>query len=167
MSEPEKIYLSLRPWLLSVLREHNIPEDQLQFAKMKDYWSATLGKGLLFRIKVTKQLRHLTCKQLSDDQQHLFDGLKVSQNKTELNEGFVRIQLPAANIPDAMEPLIRTILLNYLDSFTAEFDCCSRYESCSSAKHCIHPDALFSLSCGYRHKLRQGVIFYGKNRNVD
>ena len=84
MSEPEKIYLSLRPWLLSVLREHNIPEDQLQFAKMKDYWSATLGKGLLFRIKVTKQLRHLTCKQLSDDQQHLFDGLsKPKQNRAE------------------------------------------------------------------------------------
>lgn len=47
------------------------------------------------------------------------------------------------------------------------FDCCSRYMQCSDAKNCVHPDLLFAGQCRYRQKLKQGIIFYGKNRNVD
>lgn len=46
------------------------------------------------------------------------------------------------------------------------FDCCSRYESCSDAGHCIHPDIMFAKQCTYRQQLMDGRIFYGKNRNV-
>ncbi len=46
------------------------------------------------------------------------------------------------------------------------FGCCHRYEQCSDAKRCIHPEALVSLACSYRRNLEQGRIFYGKNRNI-
>lgn len=46
------------------------------------------------------------------------------------------------------------------------FSCCSRYEACSDAKHCIHPDTVHSKSCIYRKNLENGKIFYGKNKNI-
>jgi hypothetical protein len=46
------------------------------------------------------------------------------------------------------------------------FDCCSRYMACSDARNCVHPSKEFSLSCSYRRAIKQGVIFYGVNRNV-
>ncbi|MBQ3591050.1 MAG: hypothetical protein II979_03845, partial [Clostridia bacterium] len=46
------------------------------------------------------------------------------------------------------------------------FGCCSRYEACSDARECIHPDAAFALGCGYRQNLLAGRIFYGKNKNI-
>lgn len=46
------------------------------------------------------------------------------------------------------------------------FGCCSRYEECSDAKHCTHPDIMIASRCAYRQNLHSGKIFYGKNRNV-
>lgn len=46
------------------------------------------------------------------------------------------------------------------------FDCCHRYLECSDAKECTHPDRDFSLCCSYRKMLKQGIIFYGKNRTI-
>ena len=48
----------------------------------------------------------------------------------------------------------------------SSFGCCSRYEACSDAKECIHPDAAFAASCSYRQNLLVGRIFYGKNKNI-
>lgn len=45
------------------------------------------------------------------------------------------------------------------------FGCCSRYEECSNAKRCIHPDKLTAIACGYRKNLEKGLIFYGANKN--
>lgn len=45
------------------------------------------------------------------------------------------------------------------------FGCCSRYEECSNAKHCIHPDKLTAIACSYRKNLEKGKIFYGLNKN--
>ena len=46
------------------------------------------------------------------------------------------------------------------------FGCCGRYEKCSDAGKCLHPDYLTSLACAYRKNLKDGRIFYGKNRNI-
>ena len=46
------------------------------------------------------------------------------------------------------------------------FGCCSRYQACSDAKECLHPDKLFAFACKYRENLEQGKIFYGKNKNI-
>ena len=48
----------------------------------------------------------------------------------------------------------------------AEFGCCSRYEACSDAGHCVHPDIMFAMQCAYRQNLINGKIFYGKNKNI-
>lgn len=46
------------------------------------------------------------------------------------------------------------------------FDCCDRYMECSDAKHCTCPDYLYSKCCTYKNKIENGIIFFGKNRNI-
>ena len=46
------------------------------------------------------------------------------------------------------------------------FGCCSRYEACSDAMKCIHPDPVFASSCQYRQNLLTGRVFYGKNKTT-
>lgn len=53
---------------------------------------------------------------------------------------------------------------HYIPEYT--YDCCSRYIECSDALHCVNPDLLHAKSCTYRKKLHNGIIFYGKNRNI-
>ena len=57
-----------------------------------------------------------------------------------------------------------------LESFFMEggsaFGCCARYEKCSDAKKCVHENRLYALGCAYYHNLREGRIFYGKNKNI-
>lgn len=46
------------------------------------------------------------------------------------------------------------------------FDCCSHYMECSDAQHCVHSNIMFAGQCTYRKKLKAGMIFFGKNRNI-
>lgn len=40
------------------------------------------------------------------------------------------------------------------------FDCCSRYQACSDAGHCVHDDIMFAGQCRYRQKLKAGQNFF-------
>jgi len=46
------------------------------------------------------------------------------------------------------------------------YGCCSRVMECSDAMKCTQPMQLLSLACIYRENLKQGKVFYGKNRNI-
>ena len=62
------------------------------------------------------------------------------------------------------------VIQNALDAFMSSggsaFGCCDRYNECSDAKKCLHENRLYALGCAYFHNLREGRIFYGKNRNI-
>ena len=47
------------------------------------------------------------------------------------------------------------------------FDVCSRYLQCSDALQCVDPDPKHALGCSYKKKLENGIVFFGKNRNID
>lgn len=46
------------------------------------------------------------------------------------------------------------------------FDCCSRYMQCSDVLKCVNPYPEVYKYCKYKTKLKNGIIFYGKNRNI-
>lgn len=50
-------------------------------------------------------------------------------------------------------------LLNYSPK-AAGFACCSRYQECSDARKCIHPNRLYAKACQYRKNLEEGNVFY-------
>ena len=54
---------------------------------------------------------------------------------------------------------IKKGLCNYSPK-AASFACCSRYEECSNAKKCIHPNVLYAKACQYRKNLENGEVFY-------
>ena len=67
--------------------------------------------------------------------------------------------------------LLNNLILYLKDYFDQaapiEFDCCSRYIECSNNLKCVQPNIEYSIMCSYRKKLNKGIVFYGKNRNVD
>ncbi len=64
---------------------------------------------------------------------------------------------------DSFSKLYLFLESNYCDD---EFGCCHLYNECSDAKKCIHANIVFSNACYYKKNLKNGLIFYGKNRNV-
>lgn len=62
--------------------------------------------------------------------------------------------------------LLKKILELQVDAYPADFGCCSRYEACSDAMKCIHPNPDMALRCTYRKNMKKGRIFYGKNKNI-
>ena len=74
-------------------------------------------------------------------------------------------RIPAHELSFSEHPqLVIEIYEKYL--MTNGFDCCSRYNECSEAGRCTHPDIMVAGQCTYRQKLRNGRIFYGSKRNV-
>lgn len=87
--------------------------------------------------------------------------------KTQSSDGgYCRIAISApGEIKDHME-LLRQILESQINTYPSDFSCCSRYEACSDAKRCIHPDSDMALRCSYRKNLKLGRVFYGKNSTI-
>lgn len=66
-----------------------------------------------------------------------------------------------------MAPQLARIALDVLSRHGCEaFACCSRYIECSDSRACVAENPLFPISCQYNRNLKNGIIFYGKNRNV-
>ena len=69
----------------------------------------------------------------------------------------------------AMISFVRDALSHRLDNYTSaakSFGCCSKFEQCSDAKRCVHENVLYASACTYYWHLKDGKIFYGKNKNV-
>ena len=87
--------------------------------------------------------------------------------KIKSDEKYTRLMIDELHPLDCYVDSLITLVGKSIERFPKEFDCCSRYEACSDAGACIHPDKSFALGCGYRKILHSGKIYYGKNRNVN
>lgn len=47
------------------------------------------------------------------------------------------------------------------------YDCCDLFEKCSDQMNCFHKNQKRARFCTYRRKLKKGIVFIGKNRNID
>lgn len=81
--------------------------------------------------------------------------IKIPQN----GKPFFRIDKNSEELIPYFKESILFSLKNY-NSKTSDFACCSRFEECSRANKCIHPNLLFSKACEYRRNLEAGKIFY-------
>ena len=83
------------------------------------------------------------------------------------DESYVRVLIDQDHTIESYSSFLVAVTEAAIDRLPKEWDCCSRYNECSDAKTCVHPDKVFALGCGYRKILNSGRIFYGKNRNID
>lgn len=90
-----------------------------------------------------------------------------SQDKIKNQEEIEKIPLGRLEDVELYAGKAGEICAAIIDSWPTDFHCCSRYEECSNARSCTHPDKDAAIGCYYRKVLVAGKIFYGKNRNID
>ena len=94
--------------------------------------------------------------------------MKTEDNDQSSDEAYddrFRIPLDSNSLIEWVRDVLQFKISNYVTA-APSFGCCSRFEECSDAKKCIHPNRMYSTACAYRSNLEAGRIFYGKNRNV-
>lgn len=92
------------------------------------------------------------------------------QKKEDKKTGNRIVTLFFDSINKELHDYICNIVLQRLENYRTmqnSFGCCNRFNECSDALKCVHENKLYSTACTYRHRLENGQIFYGKNRNVD
>lgn len=90
----------------------------------------------------------------------------VEYKKQKSDPNFCRIMIESPDDILTHMDLLHQVLNAEIDAYPADFGCCSRYEECSDAKKCTHPNPDMALRCIYRKNLKHGKTFYGKNKNV-
>lgn len=160
INDERKAFELIYPKLCDIIYNAPIDSGVLIFKEINNcssvYFLST--SMLFFQIRLRKKTRYLAVPE--DCKKYLPDDLTINSST-----GTIRIPL---NSPDDIlqyTSMLRA-LLTRLTKMYHEFGCCSRYEACSDARTCIHPDIKFSLGCQYRHNLMDGKIFYGKNKNI-
>lgn len=116
---------------------------------------------MFFKIRLRKKSRYILIPQEFED---MLSPDTVT-SKTKSDAGMVRIAIQSYQDILNYAPILR-VILERICRRHRDFGCCGRYEACSDAKTCIHPDPKFALGCWYQQNLLDGKIFYGKNKNV-
>lgn len=75
------------------------------------------------------------------------------------SEEYFRINKYSDELEPYINKVVRYAVKNY-SSRAGSFACCARYEKCSEARKCLHPNLLFSTACAYRKNIENGNIFY-------
>ena len=160
----DSVYDILKNTLLEIVYSNNVSPEKLILKTGKSYSSVFYDTQMAFRI---------CCR----DNHHYFGVSTIytklapatlTQNITKdgRSEGFTNFAFDAShNGILQFAEFLSSVLDFAIDSLPKEFDCCSYYEECSNAKHCINPR--IATGCGYRRIMKKGRIFYGSNRNVD
>lgn len=143
----------------------------LSIEEKKDGIISICAKSILAaRAKLTHKTKYLLVR---EKYKSYFSNYIQEHNvlpKYEKKENDLWVRIPISSLADIMEMIepISAVYMTVLADFGGErFGCCSRYEQCSDARKCIHPDFILSRACAYRKNLESGKIFYGKNRNID
>lgn len=97
---------------------------------------------------------------LKDKYIPMFKDLPTTKAKSDYDATKVFFQ----NASD-IDFLADALLKMYEDMTVCTFGCCSRHLQCSDARECINPHIEIMMECSYRKKLKQGIIYYGDNRN--
>lgn len=162
----ELVFSVLQPYLDAVVVKNNGPCKKLLLEQLKNYSSVWFDSLMAFRIccrgkKHYFEIPSLYINLVSD---FLPSDISVSDD----GKPFFRMDFEStSNGILRFAPFLSAVLDRVIDSFPKEFDCCSRFEECSDAKKCIHPNPDVAIACGYRKILKGGTILTGKNRNVD
>ena len=160
-SEAERIFHEMQDALATA--QENYDSEKIQFNLRKPEKAAAYHAIELFgqsclNFKGTKTLYV----EVSPKIDALFAAEHIALDNSRANAWS---RIPAHELSFSEHPqLVIEIYEKYL--MTNGFDCCSRYNECSEAGRCTHPDIMVAGQCTYRQKLRNGRIFYGSKRNV-
>lgn len=173
----EQVYSILLPSLTNTLRECNAGTENIKFEKGKSYSSISYLKQDPYdpRKEKTEQLAFRLCCRNKKNYfgisntyiDHVPEEFLSMITTVGKSAGYTNFSFePTLEGIEKYAQLLSQILELVTYSSVKEFDCCSRFEECSYAKHCIHPYPGMATSCGYRKNLRAGNVFYGKTTST-
>lgn len=154
------VFEELKPVLEKVIKQNNADSTKLRAKKGKTYTSVLYEPQLAFRIycrdgqsyfSVANIYAEASCADMVGKKGEQFTNFSFSAT----SEGVARFA-----------DFLSIVMDSVINAIPKQFDCCSRYNQCSDARRCIHPDPEMAVACGYRKILKQGHIYYGKNRNI-
>lgn len=160
MTEEAMIYEQMRPEIEAACEGMQMGTELFRFEELTSYSSVYFGSLVVFRIRCRGKKHYLAVPAKTRD----FIPVSLEPYSVKSDE-MVRIPMLTDELPSEMVPIVRPIVEETVKQIGKEFDCCSRCEECSDAGVCVRRD-FRSYQCGYRKILREGRIFFGKNRNV-
>lgn len=162
-TDEQKAFELVYPELSDIVYNAPIESGILNFREISNCSSVYFldSNSLLFQIRLRKKTRFLL---IPEKYAYLLPADSVTST-TKSDEGMIRVSIQTHEDILKYVSVLRAILENVSRNYSV-FGCCGRYEACSDAKQCIHPDVKFALGCKYRQNLLDGKIFYGKNKNI-
>ena len=153
----------LMPRLRECVAAQGCDPDQLTLVSTLGYSVVYLSNFTAFRLHIRGNQHYLAIPTLFSD---MFPP-DAPKKEVKSDPQYPRLMLDEAHPVSWYTDFLLSVVKECVNRYPKEFDCCSRYEACSDAGACIHPDKSFALGCGYRKILHSGKIYYGKNRNVN
>ena len=160
------VFEQISPALLQVISNNNLSCDKLRCESGKNYSSVWYDSQMVFRICLRGDYHYFGVSDAFTGTATEFHAERITKNGR--TNGFTNYSFaPNAADIQLFSTFLASVLDQSIDGISKEFDCCSRFEECSNAKKCIHPNSDFAAGCGYRKIMKKGRIFYGQNRNTD
>lgn len=161
----EWVFEQLKDSLSYVILSNNLSMEKLKLDHRDSYSSVWYSTQMAFRI--CWRGKHHYFSVANDYADSASTEITQRITKSGRTEGFTNFSFdPTCEGIALFADFLSSVLDQAIDSIVKEFDCCSRYEECSNARKCINPSPDMALVCGYRKIMKQGRIFYGKNRNI-
>ncbi|NLU53434.1 MAG: hypothetical protein GXX10_11310 [Clostridiaceae bacterium] len=160
VSEP-KPEIKLFQKIYSFIKEKYDDAESVTLKVNKSYLSICFFRVPKLRIKKVKNEVFL------EIPEHFKDELnRHNIENTVTADHYYRVKVPGF-ISNNLRALISDIYEYCYRKYSDErFDCCSRYLECSDNKMCCYEGQKFSRACSYHYKLKDGIIFFGKNRTI-
>lgn len=152
----------LMPRLRECVASQGCAPDQLILKATRGYSVVSLSNFTAFRLRIRSNQPYLAIPVLFSD----LIPPDAPRKRVKSDPLYLRLILDESHTVSWYTDFLFMVVKECVNRYPKNFDCCSRYEVCSDAGKCIHPDKSFALGCGYRKILHSGKIYYGKNRNI-
>lgn len=152
----------ITPELRNIAANRNAKPKDLSSEVVSGYSSIKFRSSLIAKVKLRGKIHYIAIPDRLKDS--IPSGVKTTRVKSD--KQFARIDFDSLD-ENTIHNIMENATILAIERVPKEFDCCSRYEECSNARVCVHPDPSFSMLCGYRKVLKAGKVFYGINRNID
>ena len=158
----EALFEKIRPAMESILGEYWIAPEKLFLAPRQGYTSVCLASEKSLIMRIISRERSSSIALPSRARNALPEEVKYKRT----SDGYLRVSLSGIDDKALADIAAKAADLAIM-TYPSTFGCCAMYRECSDACRCLQAEAddLY-LGCYYRRNLKQGAVFYGKNKTA-
>ena len=143
----------LKGILYEVLDRNSTEYKHLVIRKNKGYWAVLYRNVTVFTYRFAGKKKWVNI------------PLRYSHHlpadiQTEPKEGVVSVPVDGPDQAKQLSEVYAAALDDAIDNGPREYSCCSRYQQCSDAGHCVNPHPDISIECRYKINLKHGRNYF-------